>query len=97
MRLKEAAFRPLLKQESPDHNNLNHLLPNNNLSFYSKIVELTISLQLNQYLFDNDLLNLQQLAHRKFFSTETTLLKTVIYIQGGVDSVNVFGLVAIDF
>ena len=59
------------------------IVPSQNLSFVSKLLERAVHAQLLLYLNDNELLPSVQSAYRQFFSTETAVLKVVtdIYLQ----------------
>ena len=77
---------PILKKISLDPQDLSNYRPVSNLSFISKILELSIYIQINNYLQDQHLLPAKQSAHRKFHSTETTLLDILCDIHSAVDA-----------
>ena len=63
--VKEAVVVPLLKKHGLDCNNLKNFRPVSNLPFISKLLERVVLRQLQQHLFDNNLLEIDQSAYRK--------------------------------
>ena len=72
---KAALVFPLLKKENLDKHELKSYRPISNLTFLSKLIERIVSMQLTDYLENNDLLPKHQSAYRRCHSTETALLK----------------------
>ena len=76
-KLKEAVVVPLLKKHGLDCNNLKNFRPVSNLPFISKLLERVVLRQLQQHLFDNNLLEINQSAYRKGHSVETAVLSVM--------------------
>ena len=70
---KVASILPTYKGKG-DKDDLSSYRPISNLTFISKVIELTIKEQLCKYLYDNDILPKEQSAYRKDHSTETAML-----------------------
>ena len=68
-------MRPLLKKTGLDPNEYKNYRPVSNLFFISKLLEKAVSLQLEHYLSQNNLLDIYQSGYRMYHSTETALLK----------------------
>ncbi|CAB3979672.1 Hypothetical predicted protein [Paramuricea clavata] len=66
---------PLLKKSNIDFESFTNFRPVSNLKFLSKLVEKSVSGQLNNYLVENDLHEQYQSAYKAFHSTETALVK----------------------
>ncbi len=65
--------KPLLKKPSQDSNTLTSYRPIANLSFISKILEKIVSVQINSFLKENNILE----EFRAYHSTETTLTNII--------------------
>ena len=72
---RQAIVRPLLKKTGLDPNEYKNYRPIFNLFFISKLIEKALSLQLENYLSQNNLQDIYQSGYRIYHSTETTLLK----------------------
>jgi hypothetical protein len=72
---KTGVVCPILKKHNLDSNELSSYRPITNVLFPSKILEKIVFGQLNRYLLAHDYLSKFQSAYRRFFSTETALLK----------------------
>ena len=72
---KAALVTPLLKKPNLDKSDVKNYRPISNLSFLSKLVERCVSVQLTNYLNQNNLIPAHQSAYRSGHSTETALLK----------------------
>ena len=70
---KVASILPTYKGKG-DKDDLSSYRPISNLTFVSKIIELSIKEQLCKYLYENDILPKEQSAYRKDHSTETAML-----------------------
>ena len=77
VQIKEAMIRPKLKKESLVHEVYSNFRPISYLKFISKMIENSVSYQLN-YLRDNDLEESLQSAYKTFHSTETALVKFIM-------------------
>ena len=73
--LKTAHVRPILKNRNLDRNDLQSYRPVSNLPFLGKVLEKVVSKRVQQFVDDNNLLDINQSAYRKYHSTETTMLK----------------------
>ena len=73
--LKTAVVTPLLKKANLDPNELKSHRPVSNLSFLSKIIEKVVASRINKFLDENNLRDPTQSAYRRFYSTETVLLR----------------------
>ena len=94
--LKKSLVLPLLKKVSLAPDKLVNYRPISNLSFISKIIERVVLVQLNKYLFDNNLYPDLQSAYRKKHSTETALIKLIDDIGSALDDKLEVPLVLID-
>ena len=94
--LKKSLVLPLLKKVSLAPDKLVNYRPISNLSFISKIIERVVLVQLNKYLFDNNLYPDLQSAYRKNHSTETGLIKLIDDIGSALDDKLEVPLVLID-
>ena len=72
--LKTALTIPLLKKTNLDTEDFKNFRPVSNLPFVSKLIEKSVSIQLVQYIDDNNLDEKLQSAYKKLHSTETALL-----------------------
>ena len=70
--------------------------PVSNLFFISKLIEKAVSLQLEHYLSQNNLLDIYQSGYRMYHSTETALLKITNDILMNQNEQCSTALVAID-
>ena len=70
---KIACVLPTYKGKE-DKNQLSSYRPISNLTFMSKVIEITVKEQLCEYLSENNLLPKEQSAYRKNHSTETVML-----------------------
>ena len=66
---------PLIKKPNLDPNELKNYRPDSNLPFLSKLIEKVVVKQINFYLQNSSLLEINQSAYRKNHNTETALLK----------------------
>ena len=94
--LKLALVRPLIKNPELDSQDLKSYRPVSNLPVLSKILEKVVFSRLNTHISANNLLDDQQSAYRKSYSTETALLKLQNDILIALDQGKVVGLVAMD-
>ena len=72
---KVAVIKPLIKKPNLDISLLSNYRPISNLPFLSKILEKVVAKQLDDYLFENNLLEDFQSGFRTNHSTETALLR----------------------
>ena len=72
--LKIASLRPLLKKPNADCEKFSNFRPVSNLKFLSKLVEMSVFVQPNNYVTVNGLHERFQSAYKAHHSTETTLL-----------------------
>ncbi len=75
LELKLNHVTPRLKKASLGSSDLNNFRPVSNLPFISKVLEKAISMQLVDYLAENNLQEPMQSAYRKHHSTETAVLR----------------------
>ena len=94
--LKKSLVLPLLKKVSLAPDKLVNYRPISNLSFISKIIERVVLIQLNKYLFDNNLYPDLQSAYRRNHSTKTALIKPIDDIGSALDDKLEVLLVLID-
>ena len=73
----EAVVVPLLKKHGLECNNLKNFQSVSNLPFISKLLERVVLHQLQQHLFDNNLLEINQSVYRKGHSVETAALSVM--------------------
>ena len=73
--LKNVLVCPLLKKPGLDHKILKNFYPMSNLQFVSKLTEKAVAKQITEHMNINGLLPSSQSAYRKYYSTETALLK----------------------
>ena len=93
---KIAYVTPLLKKPSLDRNLLKNYRPVSNLSFISKLIEKAVANQLNSYINNEGLSNLNQSAYKRLHSTETALLKVQNDIAASMDSGKAVALTLLD-
>jgi len=72
---KLAIVTPVPKSRKAHRNEPNTFRPVSNLSFISKLIEKIVETQLSEYLESHKILSKFQSAYRKFYSTETAILK----------------------
>ncbi len=72
---KIAAVTPVPKKTNIDYENLSNFRPISNLPFLVKILEQVVASQLISHLTENNLFEPLQSGFRKFYSTETALVK----------------------
>lgn len=94
--LKTAVVTPLLKKANLDPNVLKNYRPVSNLSFLSKIIEKVVASRINKFLDDNNLRDPTQSAYRRFYSTETVLLRLQNDICRAADCKKMTALVLLD-
>ena len=73
--LKKAHVKPGIKDKNTDRNEDKNYRPVSNLPFLSKVLEKIVSKRIEEYLQENNLLDVNQSAYRKYHSTETTMIK----------------------
>ena len=94
--LKIAVVTPLLKKANLNPNVLKNYRPVSNLSFLSKIIEKVVASRINKFLDDNNLRDPTQSAYRRFYSTETVLLRLHNDICSAADNKKMTVLVLLD-
>ena len=72
--MKSAKVIPLIEKPNHLRNDLNNSQPASNLSFISKLIEITVAVYLNGFVHDNELDELLQPAYRPLHRTKTALL-----------------------
>ena len=82
---KVSRVTPLIKKPGLDTNALSNYRPFSNLKFISKVVERAAAAQLQDYMQENGLFGCSQSAYRKYFSTETALVRVQNDILRAVD------------
>ena len=92
--LKLAHVKPLIKKHDLDCNVMKNYRPVSNLSFLSKIIEITT--YLNNYLSINNLNEPFPLAYKSCHSTETVLIRVKNDIMMAVDGKKAVVLVLLD-
>ena len=75
--LQTAVVKPLLKKPNLDGNALSSYRPISNLPFISKILEKIVSVQINSFLKENNILEEFQSGFRTNHNTETALTKII--------------------
>ena len=93
---RKAIVRPLLKKLGLDPNEYKNYRPVSNLFFISELIEKAVSMQLEHYLSQNNLLDIYQSGYRMYHSTETALLKITNNILMNQNEQCSTALVAID-
>ena len=94
--LKKAVVTPVIKKQSLDPNDLKHYRPVSNIKTFSKIIEKTVTAQLESHLESNDMNDSYQSAYRPKHGTETALLKVKNDITNAMDDQKVTILVMLD-
>ena len=94
---KEACVLPLLKKPNLDPETLANYRPISNLRFVSKLIERSVSTQLQEYLCENNRHSTSQSAYGPFHSTETALLRVQNDILLALDQRKEAVLVLLDF
>ena len=94
--LKHALISPLLKKPNLDPNELKNYRPVSNLPFLSKLIEKAVVKQINSYLQNSSLLEINQSAYRKNHNTETALLKISNDLLMSADQKNVSIIALLD-
>ena len=77
IQFKQAIVVPILKKHGLDCNILKNFRPVSNLPFVSKVLEKVVLSQLQEHLYDNNLLEVKQSAYRKGHSVETAVLSVL--------------------
>ena len=72
--LKEGHLSSIIKKHKLDPNIYNNYSPISNLPYLSKLVECTVTKQLNDHMAAHNLLEPLQAAYPKYHSTETAIL-----------------------
>lgn len=93
---KSSLIRPHIKKHDIDANTLKNYRPVSNLPFISKALEKVVDVQLGNHLSQTNLHEKYQSAYRKFYSTETALLKVQNDIVNSLDQNDVIILVMLD-
>ena len=93
---RKAIVRPLLKKTGLDPNEYKNYRPVSNLYFISKLIEKAVSLHLEHYLSQNNLLDIYQSGYLMYHSMETALLKITNDILMNQNEQCSTALVAID-
>ena len=94
--LKQSLVCPSLKKPSLDPNCLSNYRPIANLSFLSKTIERVVANQIYRFMAENQLFPAMQSAYRKYYSTETALIKVSNDILRAVDQKEEVVLVLLD-
>ncbi|XP_033121556.1 uncharacterized protein LOC117120638 [Anneissia japonica] len=84
--LKLGLVSPILKKHQIDHTEFSNFRPITSIPFISKIFEKVVVSKLVKHLDDNGLNDQFQSAYRKFFSTETAILKVHDDIMQALDT-----------
>ena len=95
-KLKKAIIFPSLKKQTLDHEVVKNYRPVSNIAFMSKVIELAVFTRLSSYLRDFDLQEDFQSAYKKFYSTETALLRVKQDILQDIDQKKAVLLVLLD-
>ena len=94
--LKNAVVKPSIKEFSGDRDSLKNYRPVSNLAFVSKLIEKSVSLQLDEHLLLNNLYCKNQSGYRKFHSCETSNIHMYDTILKDMDNGNVVALLLLD-
>ena len=76
---KASIVTPLLKQETLNGDEMKNYRPVSNLPYMSKLIEKVVVGQLNTHMTTNNLQAKNQSAYRKYYSTETALVRILNY------------------
>lgn len=93
---KTAVVKPLLKKPKLDSDVLTNYRPISNLPFISKILEKIVSIQINSFLKENNIMEEFQSGFRTHHSTETALTKIISDLRINSDANKVSILVLLD-
>ena len=93
---KSALVSPLLKKPTLNRDDMTNYRPVSNLSFLSKILEKVVASCLNLHINSSHTSNDYQSAYRKFYSTETALLKIHNDILSSTDDGRVTAMTLLD-
>ena len=93
---KLAHLKPLLKKHGLPSEDMNNYRPISNLSNISKILERIIYNRLSEHIHSFNTYSIFQSAYRRFFSTETALLKIQNDLLLAIDKQRVTALVLLD-
>ena len=93
---KSALVSPLLKKPTLNRDDMKNYRPVSNLSFLYEILEKVVASRLNSHINSSHTSNDYQSAYRKFFSTETALLKIHNDILSSMDDGRVTALTLLD-
>ena len=93
---KTAVVKPLLKETNLDGNALINYRPISNLPFISKVLEKIVSVQINSFLKENNILEKFQSGFRTCHSTETALTKVISDLRLNLGANKVSILVLLD-
>ena len=93
---KTAVVKPILKKPKLDNNILANYRPISNLPFISKVLEKIVSVQINSFLNENNILETYQSGFRRYHSTETALTKIISDLRLNSDANKVSILILLD-
>ena len=94
--LKSAIVRPHLKKPSLSNNEFKNFRPVSNIPFVSKIIEKSVTSQVNRHMEENQIFEPLQSAYRAHHSTETALIRIQNDILGDLDDRRGVVLVLLD-
>jgi hypothetical protein len=93
---KRAHLKPLLKKQGLSTEDMTNYRPISNLSNISKILERIIYNRLSEHIHSFNTYSIFQFAYRRFFSTETALLRIQNDLLLAIDKQKVTALVLLD-